>query len=197
MKNIHIICEGYEDFKYLARLKELKVFSNIYNISLDNAKGSGSVFYKYQDAFINDNYDLVLICIDTDRKRREYNIIKGKLLKMFGEEENIKMIIFSSPCIMQIILLHFEFVKLESQSKLEASPYIKKYIDFDGIYDAHDDQINKIMENINVDNYYYMKLNLESISTDEKITPSTNFLYFFNSLENDCIDWINNINKYL
>ena len=79
MKNIHIICEGYEDFQYLARLKELKVFSNIYNISLDNAKGSGSVFYKYQDAFINDNYDLVLICIDTDRKRREYNIIKGKL----------------------------------------------------------------------------------------------------------------------
>ena len=44
MKNIHIICEGYEDFKYLARLKEIKVFSNTYNISLDNAKGSGSVF---------------------------------------------------------------------------------------------------------------------------------------------------------
>ena len=52
MKNIHIICEGYEDFKYLARLKELKVFSNIYNISLDNVKGSESFFYKYQ----NDNF---------------------------------------------------------------------------------------------------------------------------------------------
>ncbi len=197
MNSVHIICEGYEEFKYLSRLKEIKVFSNTYNISLGNAKGSGNVFYKYQYAFTNDNYDLVLICIDTDRKRREYNAIKRNLLKMFYDEESIKMIIFSSPCIMQIILLHFESIKLKSQSKCDASPYIKKYINFEGIYDAHEDQIDKIMEGINVDNYNYMKQNLESLSTDDSETPSSNFLFFLNCLENDCDEWINDINKNL
>ena len=39
---ICIICEGDEEFDYLSRLKDLRVWSEKYEVSLDNADGNGS-----------------------------------------------------------------------------------------------------------------------------------------------------------
>lgn len=38
-----IICEGNEEFMYLARLIELNVWKDIYDISLVNAEGNGNI----------------------------------------------------------------------------------------------------------------------------------------------------------
>ena len=45
---ICIICEGNEEYEYLNRLKELKVWNEQYDISLVNAGGNGNIPARYQ-----------------------------------------------------------------------------------------------------------------------------------------------------
>lgn len=40
---IYIICEGNEEYEYLKRLKDLKVWNKQYAISLVNAGGNGNI----------------------------------------------------------------------------------------------------------------------------------------------------------
>lgn len=40
-KKIYIICEGSEEYDYLNRLKILNVWSDVYDITLRDAKGNG------------------------------------------------------------------------------------------------------------------------------------------------------------
>ena len=53
---ICIICEGNEEYEYLKRLKDLKVWNKIYNISLVNAGGNGNIPARYQDRYQNGAY---------------------------------------------------------------------------------------------------------------------------------------------
>ena len=49
---ICIICEGNEEYEYLNRLKNLKVWNEQYDISLVNAGGNGNLrsgIYRYSD----------------------------------------------------------------------------------------------------------------------------------------------------
>lgn len=48
---ICIICEGSEEFKYLERLKAIKVWSGIYDVVLVNAGGNGNIPARYQDRY--------------------------------------------------------------------------------------------------------------------------------------------------
>ena len=45
---ICIICEGNEEYQYLKRLKDLKVWNEQYDISLVNAGGNGNIPARYQ-----------------------------------------------------------------------------------------------------------------------------------------------------
>ena len=50
---ICIICEGNEEYEYLNRLKNLKVWNEQYDISLVNAGGNGNIPARYQDRYQN------------------------------------------------------------------------------------------------------------------------------------------------
>ena len=50
---ICIICEGNEEYQYLKRLKDLKVWNEQYDISLVNAGGNGNIPARYQDRYQN------------------------------------------------------------------------------------------------------------------------------------------------
>ena len=47
---ICIICEGNEEYEYLNRLKNLKVWNEQYDISLVNAGGNGNIPARYHIA---------------------------------------------------------------------------------------------------------------------------------------------------
>lgn len=57
---ICIICEGNEEYEYLNRLKNLKVWNEQYDISLVNAGGNGNIPARYQDRYQNGADELVL-----------------------------------------------------------------------------------------------------------------------------------------
>ena len=64
---ICIICEGNEEYEYLNRLKNLKVWNEQYDISLVNAGGNGNIPARYQDRYQNGADKLVLVFCDTKR----------------------------------------------------------------------------------------------------------------------------------
>ena len=58
---ICIMCEGNEEYQYLKRLKDLKVWNEQYDISLVNAGGNGNIPARYQDRYQNGADELVLV----------------------------------------------------------------------------------------------------------------------------------------
>ena len=82
---ICIICEGDEEFDYLSRLKDLRVWSEKYEVSLDNADGNGNIPARYQDRYQNGSYEMVLVFCDTEKKPYEqYEDIKRKINDFHG-----------------------------------------------------------------------------------------------------------------
>lgn len=77
---ICIICEGNEEYEYLNRLKNLKIWNEQYDISLVNAGGNGNIPARYQDRYQNGADELVLVFCDTEKKPHEqYEDIKRKI----------------------------------------------------------------------------------------------------------------------
>ena len=58
---ICVICEGYEELEYFNRLIELNVWSAVYEFYTVNAKGASNIPARFQDAFQNDRYELILV----------------------------------------------------------------------------------------------------------------------------------------
>ena len=105
---ICIICEGNEEYQYLKRLKDLKVWNEQYDISLVNAGGNGNIPARYQDRYQNGADELVLAFCDKEKKPHEqYEDIKRKINEFHGVDNAAKeVIIFGNPCTMQIISKH-------------------------------------------------------------------------------------------
>lgn len=197
-RKICIICEGQEEEYYIDKLKDKQVFSDEYNIITINAKGIGNIFSRYQDRYQSDSYALVLIFCDTDKKsdKQYYPKLKEKINEFHENNVADQIIIFGNPCTMQIILSHFADIKLKSQSKKENRTFIEEYTGIKD-YDAKEEQVKELMNKINTKNYKTMKTNISKISTKDNEKPSTNILYFLEKLENDNIEWIEEINKNL
>lgn len=195
---ICIICEGDEEYAYLSRLKELNVWKVKYSIKLKKANSIDNISAIYQNEYNNDNYDLILVLCDTETEPYwQYNKLKENLKKLFGKRKAIESVIyFSNPCTMQIILLHFDFVKLNSNKKSSNANRIKTLTGVDD-YRATESQRKTIMNKITQDNYLNLKSNLSRLPTKDDEIPSTNFLNLLNNLESDDTKWIKNIIKKL
>lgn len=64
-RKICIICEGNEEYEYIARLKKIHVWSDKYEIALVNAQGNGNIPARYQDKYQNGSYEAVFVFCDT------------------------------------------------------------------------------------------------------------------------------------
>ena len=195
---ICVICEGYEDYAYFNRLLELNVWSNAYVFSTINAKSASNIFARFQDAFQNDRYEIILVFCDTDKAPdREYSLVKKSLNKVFNKHKAAeKLIIFANPCTMQIILSHFGDVLLKNQGKRTNAPEIEKWTGIKD-YDAHEDQIMAICRKIIRSTYDDMKRRVEAINFSDTTPCSTNFFVFLNRFEDEDVNWVSEINKKL
>ena len=180
---ICIICEGNEEYKYLERLKELHVWSKIYDISLVNAEGNGNIPARYQDRYQNGSYDVVLIFCDTEKKPHEqYEDIKKKINEFHGLDGVAdEVVIFGNPCTMQIIAKHWTNEIIKSPAKQKNAPMIEKYTGVKG-YKGRANQIDKMMECITEDNYMLMKDRISRMNLPDNECGSSNawkmFKYF-------------------
>lgn len=197
-KKICLICEGYEEFDYISKLLELNVWSDVYDFSLVNAESNGNISARYQDRYQSDNYDIVLVLCDTDRKpHHDFELIRKKINDIFGIDNAAdEVIIFVNPCTMQVELLHFENIKLRTQNKNKNASEIERLTGIQD-YKAKEEQRKAMCNLITKENYEEMKKNLLSLATDYKIESSTNFGVFLKRFEDNKTNWIDEINKKL
>lgn len=197
-KKICLICEGYEEFDYISKLLELKVWADVYDFTLVNAESNGNISARYQDKYQSNNFDIVLAFCDTDRKPHDdFNQIRKKINGIFGIDYAAdEVIIFVNPCSMQVELLHFENIKLRTQNKNKNAPEIERLTGIKN-YKAKEEQRKAMCNLITKENYEQMKKNLLSLPTDYKIESSTNFGSFLKRFEDSKANWIDEINKKL
>ena len=193
---ICIICEGNEEYQYLKRLKDLKVWTEQYDISSVNAGGNGNIPARYQDRYQNGADELVLVFCDTEKKPHEqYEDIKRKINEFHGVDNAAKeVIIFGNPCTMQIISKHWTDENLKSPAKLVNAPLIKKYTDVEN-YKGRADQIEEIMKHVTKENYVEMSRRVESLESQDFMTGSSNFGKFIKLFESVDSGWIEEINN--
>lgn len=193
-----VICEGQEDTAYFKRLLELNVWNSVYSFFPVNAFGASKIPARFQDAFQNNKYDLVLVFCDTDKAPyREYTLLKKRINSFLNKQKaSDKLVIFANPCTMQIILSHFGDVSLKNQGKKTNADIIEQ---FTGVkdYDAHDDQIKEICSKIFRRTYSEMKRRVEAINCSDTVSCSTNFSIFLDRFEQDDRRWVSAINQYL
>ena len=193
-----VICEGNEDFAYFKRLLDLNVWNNVYEFFPVNVKSASNIPAKFQDAFQNDRYEIILVLCDTDKAPyREYVQVKKKINSFLGKQKAAeKLIIFANPCTMQIILSHFGDVSLKNQGKKTNAAEIEKWTGVKN-YDAHEDQIKEICGKIFQRTYSDMKSRVAAINFTDTTPCSTNFIIFLERFENEDTKWISFIQRYL
>lgn len=193
-----VICEGLEEQIYFQRLMSLNVWSSEYEFTLLNAKGESNIFARFQDAYNNDSYEVIIIFCDTDKyPYREYSQVKKKINNFFDKRLAAqKLILWANPCSMQIILSHFGNVSLVNQGKKTNADIIERLTGVDG-YDGHEKQITEICNHIYQRTYPEMKLRLVQDEYDDSCAGTSNVVHFLDFFENDDSKWIVDIKKYL
>ena len=198
-KKIYIICEGSEEYDYLNQLKLLNVWSDVYDITLRDAKGNGNLYPIYQNVYQKGNYDLVVIVCDTEKKPHEqFNDICCKVNSLHAcELASQHVVMFTNPCTMQVILLHWDTsVRLQTPSKRRSATYIEKYTGIQD-YSAKESQRTQLFSNITKDSYRTMMNGAKQLGTDAALINSTNLHVFFTQLEQSDTNWIDEINKLI
>ena len=192
---ICIICEGNEEYEYLSRLKDLKVWNEQYDFSLVNAGGNGNIPARYQDRYQNGSYEVVLVFCDTEKKPHEqYEDIKRKINEFHGTPNAADAVVmFGNPCTMQIISKHWTDENLKSPAKTVNAPLIKKYTGVEN-YKGRADQIKEVMEHVTAENYVDMCKRVGDLELDDSIAGSSNFFKFIKLFESDDSGWIEKIN---
>lgn len=178
-KKICLICEGFEEFDYISKLLELKIWSDVYDFELVNAESCGNISARYQDRYQSDNYDIVLVFCDTDRRPEDgFELIRTKINNIFGNSVAAdKVIIFVNPCTMQVILSHFGDVILRTQNKRKNDSEIKRLtgLSDEKKYDGCKEHRDFIFSQITKENYEEIKKRISLLSDDYKKSTSNEF----------------------
>ena len=194
-----VICEGFEDTEYFNRLLQINVWrTDVYDFYPINAKSASNIFARYQDAYNNDAYEVILVFCDTDKAPyREYSLIKSKINDFHAKSgATDKVVIFANPCTMQIVLSHFGEVDLKNQGKKTNGKIIEELTGVSG-YDAHADQVKELCSKIFKRSYPEMRERVKEMDKGDEVSGSTNFIHFLDKFENEDISWIKDIKVYL
>lgn len=193
-----IICEGYEEYDYLNRLKECNVWSKNFSIELKNAKSIDKIAAIYKYAYQNGSYKLIVIVCDTETEPyAQFENLRKKLNDIHGKHTAADHVIFFvNPCTLQIVLSHMTKVNIKSNQKSDNSKLIEKYF---GVMDyrATEEHRAAVMRKINAVNYISMKDNISGLESKYKVTPSTNINLLFDALESGDVNWFKKINNKL
>ncbi len=193
-RSVCLILEGDEEEYYFKQLIKIGVFSHNYKIISINAKSASNIPARYQDKLASDSYHIVLIVCDADRKPAGFKTLLTKVEEIVGKQRTERIIFFSRPCIMQIILLHFEEIWLKSPGTATYMSDVERLTGVKG-YDKHASQCEAICSQIHRRDWESFIERLKKLSTDKDIMPSSNIALLFEYLSSDATAWIDELNK--
>ena len=192
---ILIVCEGYEEYDYLQKLKTCEVWDKSISVDIKNAESIDKISAVYSYNYRSGNYKLVVVFCDTEENPyKQFRALKNKINELHGKRVAEHVVFFANPCTLQIVLSHFEKVRLTSNSKSDNATIIKRLTGVEE-YRATGLQRSAIMKKITAKNYAVMEQNLSELNHSYTNIPSSNALKLFNSLDNGDKAWIKETNK--
>lgn len=198
--SIQILCEGYEEKAYIDKILGMPTIRHdiYYFYPTINCKSISRIFARFQDIYSQNIAQIIIVFCDADKCSDDFKELLSKIDNCLfgGKPVSSKVVVFGNPVTMQIVLSHFASVSLTSKSKVKNQPIIQSLTGISH-YQAHDEQINEMISQINFGNFNTMKSNLAPISTDVTVVPSSNFLDFLNSIENENLEWCEEIIKLM
>ena len=127
----------------------------------------------------------------------EYSKLCSQINRFHGKRNASSYIVrYANPCTLQVMLMHFDSIKLKGNKKSDNAVHIQRYT---GVreYRATETQRKAFFAHINRDNYQIMKKNVFCITEKFDVLPSTNILELFNYLESDSNEWVDKLIKKL
>lgn len=192
---ILIICEGYEEFDYIQRLKKCDVWDKSISVEITNAKSIDNISALYSYKYRLGNYNLIVVFCDTEKyPYKQFLALKKKINDFHGNRAADHIVFFANPCTLQIILSHFEKVRLTTSAKADNAPIIKKLTGIED-YRATESQRSALMKRITAENYTIMKKNISELNDTYTSIPGSNVLKLLCFLDNGDKTWIREINK--
>lgn len=122
-----------------------------------------------------------------------YNAVLRGIEEILGNDNAKKIITFTRPCTLQVILYHFDNVELTTQAKTAARDDVCRLTGIKN-YDAHQDQLEDICKKIHFRSWECMLKRLKLLSTNPDVLPSSNMNILFERLCSDNIYWIEEVN---
>ena len=197
-RKICVVCEGGEEKSYIDRLSSLGVWCDKYAVSARNAGSLDKISALYQNIYQNDNYDAVFIFCDTELAPYEKFFALRRKIDMFHDRAAAeRVIIYVNPCTLQLVLSHYDAVRLKTNSKSKiAAGHLKKLFGLDE-YRATERERAILMRGITAENYALMKERLRFVPQTADGIPGTNFLNLLSFLESADDTWIDKLNAKL
>ena len=127
----------------------------------------------------------------------QYEDIKRKINEFHGVDNAADaVVIFGNPCTMQIVIEHWQEVKLKSPAKSVNAPIIQECTGVEN-YKGREDQRKAMMDKITSANYEDMKERIGRLSVVDTEKNSSNIGSFLKDFESEDDSWIELINKKL
>ena len=195
--HVLIVCEGAEECDYINRLKACGVWSKNFSVHTKDAKSISNIFAMYSYYYKTNNYKLIVIFCDTEKyPYNQFVEMKQKIDKFHDKGVADQVVFFVNPCTLQVVLLHFDAVKLISNSKTDNAATVERLTGVKD-YNATEQQRKAIVNKITSQNYAETKRRLAQLKDTYTFVPSSNVLQLFNALEAGNSKWICNINKII
>ncbi len=192
---ILIVCEGYEENDYIQRLKQCEVWDKSISVEFANAKSIDNISALYSYEYSLGNYNLIVVFCDTEKyPYKQFRALKKKINDFHGNRAADHIVFFANPCTLQIVLSHFEKVRLTTSGKADNAPIIKKLTGIED-YRATESQRSALMKKITAENYATMEKNISELNDTYTSIPGSNVLELFYSLDNGNKAWIKETNK--
>ncbi len=193
--SILIVCEGAEESDYVDRLKDCGVWSNRFSVQSKNAKSINNIFAMYSYYYQANNHKLIVIFCDTEKfPYNQFIAMRQKIDKFHGKRVADRVVFFVNPCSLQVVLLHFEAVRLISNSKTDNAATVERLTGVKD-YKATAQQRKSIVSKITAKNYIEMEQRLAQLKDKYSDVPSSNILQLFTALDMGDLKWISSINQ--
>lgn len=188
-KRVAIICEGFEETDYMNKLNSCGVWNPNIIVDIKNAKSIDSISSMYQYYYQNE-YELVVVFCDTEKEPYDQFLkLKKSIDDSIGNHASDFVVYFANPCTMQIILSHFDLVRLKNNEKSKNAKLIEKLTGVSD-YNAKESQRKAIMRKITSENYFDMKSRISKLNKDYNVVPSSNCIILFEGLDGTNAEWV-------
>ncbi len=167
-----ILAEGYEEDAYLRKILSFpNRLREKYEIVIINAKGRDKIINRYQNLYQSSHYEKIYVFGDGDNDPAYIKKTIDAIANIRGDNEEV--FIYVNPVTLQIILSHFGKVCLTKVAKKNNSSVIEQLTGVKN-YDAHEEQIQQIVNMIKYESIATMILSVNNLANDYCKSPSSN-----------------------